>query len=47
MAYNFDKDPNWTQKGTRLPWQVNLKIVFTAQKHWNTLKTLETLELFN
>ena len=30
-AYNFEKDPNWTQKCTRLPWPIDEKNVPTGK----------------
>ena len=51
-AYNFEKEPNWTQKCARLPWPVNSKNLPNAeniwssrrnnQNHWN-LQVKETL----
>ena len=32
-AYNFEKDPNWTQKCARLPWPIDAKNVPTGKKH--------------
>ena len=31
IAYNFDKDPNWKEKCTRLPWPIDEKNVPTAK----------------
>ena len=31
IAYNFDKDPNWKDKCTRLPWPINPKNVPTGK----------------
>ena len=33
IAYNFDKDPEWKNKCTRLPWPVNTKQVPTGKNH--------------
>ena len=33
-AYNFDKDPNWTQKCARLPWPIDEKNVPTGKRNW-------------
>ena len=30
-AYNFEKDPNWTQKCARLPWPIDAKNVPTGE----------------
>ena len=32
-AYNFEKDPNWTQKCTRLPWPIDEKNVPTGKNN--------------
>ena len=32
IAYNFDKDPNWKEKCTRLPWPIDAKNVPTEKK---------------
>ena len=32
-AYNFEKDPNWTQKCARLPWAIDEKNVPTGQNN--------------
>ena len=32
-AYNFDKDPNWTQKCARLPWAIDEKNVPTGKNN--------------
>ena len=37
VAYKFDKDPNWKEKCTRLPWPINPQNVPTA-------KTIEAQE---
>ena len=31
IGYNFDKDPNWKEKYTRLPWPINPKNVPTGE----------------
>ena len=31
IAYNFDKDPNWKEKCTRLPWPINPQNVPTGK----------------
>ena len=33
IAYNFDKDPNWKEKCTRLPWPINPKNVPTGENN--------------
>ena len=33
IAYNSDKDPDWKNKCTRLPWPVNTKQVPTGKNH--------------
>ena len=33
IAYNFDKDPEWKNKCTRLPWPVNTKQVPNGKNH--------------
>ena len=33
IAYNFDKDPNWKEKCTRLPWPINPKTVPTGKNN--------------
>ena len=33
IAYNFDKDPNWKEKCTRLPWPINPKNVPTGKNN--------------
>ena len=40
IAYNFDKDPNWKEECTRLPWPVDPKKVPTVQKKWRSLKKI-------
>ena len=33
IAYNFDKDPNWNEKCTRLPWPINPQNVPTGKNN--------------
>ena len=33
IAYNFDKDPNWKEKYTRLPWHIDAKNVPTGKNN--------------
>ena len=33
IAYNFDKDPNWKEKCTGLPWPINPKNVPTGENN--------------
>ena len=33
IAYNFDKDPNWKEKCTRLPWPINPTNVPTGENN--------------
>ena len=33
IAYNFDKDPNWKEKCTRLPWPIDPKYVPTGENN--------------
>ena len=33
IAYNFDKDPNWKEKCTRLPWPIDAKNVPTGKNN--------------
>ena len=35
IAYNFDKDPNWKEKCTRLPWPIDAKNVPTGKNNWS------------
>ena len=34
-AYNFEKDPNWTEKCARLPWPIDPKNVPTGKNNWS------------
>ena len=33
IAYNFDKDPNWKEKRSRLPWPIDVKNVPTGKNN--------------
>ena len=33
IAYNFDKDPNWKEECTRLPWPIDAKNVPTRKNN--------------
>ena len=35
IAYNFDNDPNWKEKCTRLPWPINPQNVPTGKNNWS------------
>ena len=35
IAYYFDKDPNWKEKCTRLPWPIDAKNVPTGKDNWS------------
>ena len=35
IAYNFDKDPNWKDRCTRLPWPIDAKNAPTGKNNWS------------